>query len=318
MSVFTRILLAITVWCTFLYSVVDARCHITLLVPQLPEKEPVTLIAAARIENDRIDESSGIVASPSDTGCFWTHNDSGDDPLIFAINATGKDITPKARSTYQGIHIADAVNIDWEDIAVNEKGNLVIGAFGNNANARRDLALYEIREPNPRFYTKTRIYAKYNFAWPNQEAFPPRTQEKNFDCEALFCAYGNAYLLTKHRGNTHTMLYKFHTLHENELNIPACIGHFAANGQVTAADATRDGNKLALLTYNAVWCFTAPEGSDDYFHGTIAWLPIHARQCEGICFKNDSQLLITNEQRDIYIVDVNDLIFINASQRSPL
>ena len=81
-------------------------------------------------------------------------------------------------------------------------------------------------------------------------------------------------------------------------------------GRVTAADASRDGKKLAVLTYNAIWVFEKPLDSDHYFRGKIAWLPISAKQAEAICWDNEETLLITNEQRDVYYVSVDKLIVI--------
>ena len=79
---------------------------------------------------------------------FWTHNDSGDAARVFATDRDGKLIQPDwYGGDYEGLKIKGAYNIDWEDIAIDNKGNLVIGAFGNNGNARRDLCLYLILNP---------------------------------------------------------------------------------------------------------------------------------------------------------------------------
>ena len=82
------------------------------------------------------------------------------------------------------MRIPDAVNIDWEDIAVDDAGNIIIGACGNNANTRRDLALYMIREPHPLATTMTRVWKRIDFHFPEQTDFPP--EKANFDCEAVF------------------------------------------------------------------------------------------------------------------------------------
>jgi len=74
---------------------------------------------------------------------------------------------------------------------------------------------------------------------------------------------------------------------------------------VTAAEANDDGSKLAVLTYNSVWVFQKENAS--YFQGKIKWLPIKAKQCEAICFKDDEQLLITNEQSELFILPIRNL-----------
>src|SRR4051812_20403333 len=52
-----------------------------------------------------ITEASGIAASKCQPGIFWTHNDSGDDAFIYAINATGDNL-----GTWR---INGAINNDW-------------------------------------------------------------------------------------------------------------------------------------------------------------------------------------------------------------
>ena len=45
-----------------------------------------------KIESSEIKESSGLAASRCQTDVLWTHNDSGDDAFIFAINAKGEPL----------------------------------------------------------------------------------------------------------------------------------------------------------------------------------------------------------------------------------
>src|SRR4051794_6987818 len=42
-----------------------------------------------RIDSREITESSGLAASRKHPGVFWTHNDSGNGPYIFAITRDG-------------------------------------------------------------------------------------------------------------------------------------------------------------------------------------------------------------------------------------
>ena len=62
-----------------------------------------------KIESGEITESSGIAASKCQTDIFWTHNDSGDNAFIFALNKKGERL-----GTWK---VTDAKNVDWEDIA---------------------------------------------------------------------------------------------------------------------------------------------------------------------------------------------------------
>ena len=96
-----------------------------------------------RIESAEITESSGIVASRCNEGVFWTHNDSGDDAFIYAINAKGEKL-----GTFK---VSGAKNNDWEDIATikNEKSEciLYLGDIGNNERLKTEMTIYRVREP---------------------------------------------------------------------------------------------------------------------------------------------------------------------------
>ena len=47
----------------------------------------------------------------------------------------------------------------------------------------------------------------------------------------------------------------------------------------------------------------------NYFTGKISWLPIVAKQCEGICFDGET-ILISNEQRDLFELSTDQLIVV--------
>jgi len=161
----------------------------------------------AKIDFDQITESSGMVKSRKYPGVYWTHNESGDSARIFAITKIGKIIKPKwFKGKYKGIEIINATNIDWEDIAKDSEGNLVIGDFGNNWSARQDLRLYVIKEPNPYETLKVGIIKKISFKYPDQTEYP--SKEKVFHAEALFVKNGRYYILTKNHSNKKTRLQK--------------------------------------------------------------------------------------------------------------
>jgi hypothetical protein len=271
--------------------------------------KPQKIERIAVFNHPDISESSGIIPSRLWPNVLWTHNDSGDPARIFAIDLEGNPIFPSFldEDTYNGLRIGNAVNVDWEDIATDENGNLYIAACGNNANMRRDLAIYKLPEPDPRTAILTRYSEIYPFSWPDQKRFPP--EERNFDCEAIFWANGTLYLLSKHRSDTMTKLYKFDTLEHDVQSTPSLIDSFEIMGQVTAADATRDSRKIAVLTYDNIWVFERNIEDEDgwirgkkYFFKTIRE---NIKQCEAIAFKDSETLLITNEQGEIFELNLS-------------
>ena len=89
-------------------------------------------------------ESSGLAASQREVGVFWTHNDSGDKPQLFAFDRDGKHL-----GTCQ---LKSASAIDWEDMASFQRNGtayLLVGDIGNNSSTREAAHLYLIKEPKP-------------------------------------------------------------------------------------------------------------------------------------------------------------------------
>src|SRR5690554_6324978 len=85
------------------------------------------------LDNQAIDEASGIVASPRYPGFLYTHNDSGGDAEVFIIDTLGR--------SHATIQLEGAKNVDWEDIAIgpgkDPRSNYVyVGDIGDN-NAKR-------------------------------------------------------------------------------------------------------------------------------------------------------------------------------------
>lgn len=100
----------------------------------------------AIVDDERITESSGIAASYRYPGCVWLHNDSGDKPRLFLIDADGK-----TRAT---VKVVDADDFDWEDMCsfkVAGEPWLLIGDIGDNSRRRgkKDpkCRLYLLKEP---------------------------------------------------------------------------------------------------------------------------------------------------------------------------
>jgi len=271
---------------------------------EIPVVVPFTLEPYATFDYAEIDESSAIIKSRIWENVYWTLNDSGDEARIFPFSKDGKVLRAEWYKEEAGVYIPDAVNVDWEEMATDNDGNIYIGACGNNDNMRRDLAIYILKDPYPLFTGKTRIFQTINFFYPEQTEFP--ADPNNFDAEAIFCAFDKTYLLTKNRADTNTSLYRFDSLDPLIDNPVTKLGTFNIGGMVTAADATADGMKLAVLTYTAIWLFESE--TDDYFHGKIFWLPISAKQCEGICFDDEDTLIITNEQMELFEIPLEDLI----------
>ncbi|MCL7765312.1 hypothetical protein MPF19_17965 [Polaribacter sp. Z014] len=227
----------------------------------------------------------------ANSNLIWMLNDSGNKPRIYGVSESGKiikEITIKAK------------NNDWEDLTSDEEGNLYIGDFGNNDSKRKNLVILKVKQKDLNSSKKIEI-EKIKFSYPNQTKFPPKKKQLFFDAESFFYYNNSFYIFTKSRVKNEfgkTSLYR----------IPAKEGKHEAvfisefnNGNdmdswITSADISKDGSKVALLSPAAVLIFTDYK-NDDFLSGKLTKTPLnHLSQKEGIAFKNNSTLLITDEK----------------------
>lgn len=247
-----------------------------------------------------VEESSGLARSEAHPGVFWTHGDSGGGAELFAISTNGRLLGRVA--------VRGAKAVDWEAITADGQGHLWIGDHGNNDNDRRDLTLYRVPEPKPGDAEVT-VDQVVRFSMPEQTDWPMKGR-KNFDLESLFFADGTAWVLTKHRSDLDTVLYRFPTL-EGEVVLER-ISKFTLGGdpdnfggKATSADLSADGRYLAVLSYHAVFVFERPEQGHDWLSRPVARVDLNqdiTGQCEGIAWDGWS-LVFTNEDRTLFRVD---------------
>ena len=287
-----------------LISIITINLIAEVISVEIPEMEMETLISYSTFSDSKINESSALIKSRNFEDTYWTLNDSGDEARIFPFNSEGASYFPEWDKENSEILIPNGVNIDWESMTNDNDGNLIIGACGNNINMRRDLALYVFKEPVPTQSNKTRVMKTIPFYYPDQESFPP--EKRNFDCEAIFNAFGKNYFLSKHRSDKLTTLYRMDSTNANEENALTKIAEFDIDGMVTGADVSVDGKTLAILTYNNVWLFISENG-DDYFNGEIYYKSISAKQCEAICIDGEN-LMISNEQMELFRLPISCMI----------
>jgi hypothetical protein len=253
-------------------------------------------------------EISGIVRSRRDPTVFWTLNDSGDEPRIYPIRADGKVIPSLREPEVPGTLIGGAINCDWEDIALDSSGRIIAADFGNNSNARADLALYFIEEPEIN-EGRTSFTTKVMFRYPDQKLRPAPKDDFNFDAEAIFSIGDEVYILTKHRSDTFTKLYRLNERRPDAINTLEYLDRFDIKGQATAADASPDGLRLVILTYDRIWLFTRDSLDKPFFSASANSLAYRMNDgdsdSESVCFETDHTILIADEARGtLYRVDL--------------
>src|SRR5689334_11236220 len=197
---------------------------------------PVTL---AKIANPEINESSGLVASHTSPGAYWTHNDSGDGPFIYALNTRGESL-----GTFR---VTGAANRDWEDIAAgpgpqSNRSYLYIGDIGDNESLRSEVVVYRVPEPQLTPVDKNSSREHPRTTEP-AEAIRLAYPDGKHDAEALLVhpSSGNLYIITKTpfgKPGVYQALAPLPTrklivmTHIGELQTPSLLGGIITGGSI--------------------------------------------------------------------------------------
>ncbi len=194
------------------------------------------------ITDPQLNEISGLAPSRTMRGVWWVHNDSGDQPRVYAVNSRGQLLAK--------FMVTEARNVDWEDMAIGPgkdgKPALYLADSGNNSLRRGELTLYRVAEPSLAKATpKTVLTGETEAA----EAFPFRYPDGKHDAEALFLdpQSGRPYLVTK-KMTPPCAVYRF--------PLPLQAGQTATLEKVTTGKALKAISQLALITGAA----TSPDG----------------------------------------------------------
>ena len=274
---------------------------------QVPDMPTLELKSASKLNLKLVAECSALWASPSQPGVFWTLSDSGAKPAITPIRADGT-MVPVGKSFWGAVTLKGATNVDWEAISGDAAGNMIVGDVGNNVSRRKELAFYLFKEPAPGVTEVTDV-RKVTFVWPDQASFPD--PELSHDCEAMFLLRGKLYLLTKHRRDTLTDLWRADIPAAGDRATLTKLARFDVGGMVTDACLSPDQKHLAILTYRNVWVFDVPALGEDFFRAPALHAPISppmlSFQVEGCTWVDAGHLLLGSEQGDLFRVALTDL-----------
>lgn len=263
------------------------------------------------IKNPALDESSGLVASRTVPGVYWTHNDSGDGPFIYAIGSKGESF---------GVwRVNGAGADDWEDIAAGpgpdkNKSYLYIGDIGDNNSTRKEIVVYRVLEPTPTVADSKTTAAKPN-STENAEVIRLRYPDGKHDAETLLVnpLTGDIYIITKVALESPTVYeakapFEFNKpiamKGRGQLKIPSLFG-----GILTGGSVSPDGRRIALVDYFQAYEAVLPKDSHDFDAiWKVRLVPIDfgkRKQGEGIAYRLDGRALLgTSEGKSSAIFEV--------------
>lgn len=274
---------------TTLVGAANPRC--CLLLAQTEPVEEVrfdTPVELAKLEKDAITESSGLAPSQQSPDVFWTHNDSGDEPRVFAFDRQGRHLGTS--------HFLGAKSKDWEDMGsfrLNGRSYLFVADVGDNGGKRESYSIYIAREPeNPKRDTRA-IAIEFQYS------------DGSHNCEAVaYDGTTGVFLLIEKAVRLRSRVYQLPWPPRNDANagmLTATLVGEVAVPIATAADISADGLNLVVATYgkgyfvsrhpNETWPMALNRPGQ-----TIALPP--RRQGESICFDAAGKnLFLTSEKR---------------------
>jgi hypothetical protein len=256
----------------------------------------------ANLKNPAIDESSGLAASRSNPGVYWTHNDSGDAPLVYAFDATGE-----SRGVFR---VAGAQARDWEDMAIGpgpQRGSsyLYLGDIGDNDKVRTEITVYRVAEPKLTAADKTSSKKNPRTTAP-AEAIRLRYPDGRFDAETLLVhpTTGNLYIITK-------VMLKNAVVYEaaaplavgqtitmkriGEIKVPSIMG-----GVLTGGAISPDGRRVAFCDYLQGYEAVLPASSKNFnaiWKQAITGFSLGKReQGESIAYRADGKALLATSE----------------------
>lgn len=253
-------------------------------------------------QDPRIRESSGIAASPCQTDVYWTHNDSGDGPQIFASDLRGRSL-----GSWQ---VAKAKNVDWEDIAAAKEADgrcfLYIGEIGNNKGERAEGAIYRVAEPAAGGSGgETEAASVMRFRYPDGP--------HNAETLLVNPDSGLIYILTK-RSDAPSTIYRLPMNFDSPAAVTAeKIGELSVpsvpNGLLTGGSISPDHKRVMVCDYTQGYELNLPFGSTN-FEDIFKQKPVivnlgDRKQGEAVTYTADGQAVVaTSEKKDSPLIEV--------------
>lgn len=252
------------------------------------------------LKDKSVKESSGIAASRRFPGVYWTHNDSGDGPFIYAFDKRGR-----SRGVWR---VTGATARDWEDMAAGPGPSsgtsyLYIGDIGDNQGNRSEIVVFRVPEPELGRGTVTKSNAA---ATAQSEAIRLRYPDGSHDAEALLVhpQTGNIYIITKiafanpgiYEATAPIQTGRTITLNRiGTLEVPSLFG-----GIITGGAISPDGRRVAFCDYMQGYeavLESSNSAFDTIWKRPLASISLGSRkQGEAITYRLDGKaLLMTSE-----------------------
>jgi len=255
--------------------VIGAAMIAALMLAPADTTGPCTVVSGPTMLPE-IPEASGLAISRRTHGVIWSHNDSGNAEVLFALDAAGN---------LRGRVRLPARARDWEDVSAASCGSgecLYIADIGDNGMTRRRVRIYRVPEPAP---TDT------NTATP--EVFDATYADGPHNAEAMFVIGEDLFIITRDRVGG---LYRSSAARHGSTLSFQRIGQLGLEA-VTDAEASPDQSRIVVRTSHEAVIYQ----SKDLIGGQArpsARIPIGGLkepQGEGVALGDDGALYLASE-----------------------
>lgn len=256
---------------------------------------PLELRPLATWQSAVLRESSGLAASHRYPGILWTHNDSGDGPVLYATDTLGV--------LQAAFEVVGARAVDWEAVTLGtcpvavwtDRTCLYIADTGDNNARRTRVVVYAVPEPDP--YTVPQGSVGQT---ERARALRLRYIDGPHDAEALVLLPGGELaLLTKGRSRPVLRLaIPANAWQSSDFDLAAPdtlpIEPQAVRGRwVTDAALAPGGHHVVVRTYTEVYRFRV--GPRWQLDGPVCQIGFVEPQGEGITFLDGERMVLGSE-----------------------
>ncbi len=256
-----------------------------------------------KIENNIIEEASGLVESVENSNSLWTHNDGGDGPFLYLISSFDAKILKK-------ISLVGIKNEDWEDLAIgpsilgDTSTYIYLGDIGDNKKNKTIKKIHFFREPKIKNFDNELI--EINDI--KTISFYSEKKIENFETLMIDPNSKELFLIAKNKKKKQN-IYKIDTENIEIDEIQKAKKYLTLNlknlkGEITGGEISRNGQKCLIKTYKNVFLWERKK--DEKWKNIWSQAPkilkyIPESQGEAICWSNDENAYFTlseNENSD--------------------
>ena len=256
-----------------------------------------------KIENNIIEEASGLVESVENSNSLWTHNDGGDGPFLYLISSFDAKILKK-------ISLVGIKNEDWEDLAIgpsilgDTSTYIYLGDIGDNKKNKTIKKIHFFREPKIKDFDNELI--EINDI--KTISFYSEKKIENFETLMIDPNSKELFLIAKNKKKKQN-IYKIDTENIEIDEIQKAKKYLTLNlknlkGEITGGEISRNGQKCLIKTYKNVFLWERKK--DEKWKNIWSQAPkilkyIPESQGEAICWSNDENAYFTlseNENSD--------------------